>query len=285
MNIAKLNLRLTALVFVIVSAAFAQPYTPPLKVLLITGGCCHDYVHQKDILKTGLEKRANISVTQMFCADTDTHPNLACLTDPNYAKGYDLVIHDECGADIKDKSQVGNVLKPHQEGIPGVNLHCAMHSYRVSSAFTKPMQPGSENALWFDYLGLQSSAHGARAPISISFIANASTVTRGMSDWTTIDEELYNNVQPPSNFPNHNSLARGTQLQKQKNGTTKLADYVVVWTNQYGPKKVRVFSTTIGHSNQTVNDPRYLDLVTRGVLWAAGKLDSDGNPYPGYGPR
>jgi hypothetical protein len=27
----------------------------PLKVLLVTGGCCHDYVQQKDLLKAGLE--------------------------------------------------------------------------------------------------------------------------------------------------------------------------------------------------------------------------------------
>jgi len=134
-------------------------------------------------------------------------------------------------------------------------------------------------------LGLQSSAHGARAPINIKFIPHSSPITAGMSDWTTIDEELYNNVQPPSNFPNHAPLARGTQMQKQKNGSTKLADYVVAWTNIYGPKKVRVFSTTIGHSNQTVSDPRYLDLVTQGVLWAAGKLDAEGKPYPGYGKK
>jgi type 1 glutamine amidotransferase len=44
-----------------------------------------------------------------------------------------------------------------------------------------------------------------------------------------------------------------------------------------------VFSTTIGHDNQTVEDPRYLDLVARGVLWACGKLGEDGKPLPGYG--
>lgn len=285
MNTSKNIIRFVSFAFILVVSALGQSATAPLKVLLISGGCCHDYANQKEILKTGLEKRANILVTQMYCADGNTHPNLGCLNDPDYAKGYDVVIHDECAADIKDKKQVENVLKPHRDGIPGVNLHCAMHSYRVSPEFVHPMQPGSENALWFDYLGLQSSAHGARAPISISFIANASPITHGMSDWTTIDEELYNNVQPPTNFPNHSSLARGSQLQKQKNGATKLANYVVVWTNHYGPKNVRVFSTTIGHSNPTVQDSRYLDLVTRGVLWAAGKLDDDGKPSAGYEPR
>jgi type 1 glutamine amidotransferase len=34
-----------------------------------------------------------------------------------------------------------------------------------------------------------------------------------------------------------------------------------------------VFATTLGHNTQTVDDPRYLDLVTRGLLWSVGKLD------------
>jgi type 1 glutamine amidotransferase len=34
-----------------------------------------------------------------------------------------------------------------------------------------------------------------------------------------------------------------------------------------------VFATTLGHNNDTVADPRYLDLVTRGLLWSLGKLD------------
>ena len=62
------------------------------------------------------------------------------------------------------------------------------------------------------------------------------------------------------------------------------SESVVVWTNEYGPKKARVFATTIGHNNATVDDPRYLDLIARGVLWAAGKLGDDGKPLAGYGP-
>ena len=34
-----------------------------------------------------------------------------------------------------------------------------------------------------------------------------------------------------------------------------------------------MFATTLGHNNDTVADARYLDLVTRGLLWSVGKLD------------
>jgi type 1 glutamine amidotransferase len=79
-------------------------------------------------------------------------------------------------------------------------------------------------------------------------------------------------------------LAHGTQVVTGRNGTSRTNDFVVVWTNQYGPKNTRVFSTTIGHNNATVQDPRYLDLVTRGVLWATGHLKEDGTPAEGYAP-
>ena len=47
---------------------------------------------------------------------------------------------------------------------------------------------------------------------------------------------------------------------------------VIIWTNEYN-NKAKVFGTTLGHFNENVSDPKYLDLVTRGLLWSVGKLD------------
>ncbi len=259
-------------------AASAAP--KPLRVLLITGGCCHDYAKQKDILKKGLEERANVLVDQIHCNDASTRPPLAILGNPDYAKGYDLVIHDECGADISDPAIVQGVLKPHRDGIPGVNLHCAMHCYRIGNP-ADPVTLGTPHGYWFEYLGLQSSGHGPQLPISISFTDKDSPVAKGLSDWTTINEEHYNNIHI---FDTARPVAHGKQTLKRRDGTERTNDFVVVWTNTYGPNKTRVFSTTIGHNNQTVEDPRYLDLVTHGVLWATGHLNDDGSPAQGYGP-
>ena len=41
----------------------------PLKVMLITGGCCHDYKKQTEILKKGLEERINVTVDQIHVDD------------------------------------------------------------------------------------------------------------------------------------------------------------------------------------------------------------------------
>lgn len=248
----------------------------PLRALLIAGGCCHDYAAQKDILKKGLEDRANVVVDVVFSPDTSTAPPLAIYGNPDYAKGYDVVIHDECSADIKDLKVVEGVLAPHRAGLPAVNLHCAMHSYRTAPDVKVPVTPGTPESLWFDYLGIQSSGHGKQLPIAIVFSDPANPVTAGMDDWNTINEELYNNIVVRDATK---VLARGSQEPNDKPGFTESA---VVWTNEYGDKKARVFSTTIGHNNETVADARYLDLVARGLLWACGKLEDTGAPAPGY---
>jgi hypothetical protein len=268
-------------------AAAAQD-TKPIKALLIAGGCCHDYKTQKDILKLGLEARANLVVDIIYCADGSTRPPIEIYGKPEYATGYDVILHDECAADISDAAVIEGVLKPHRNGIPGVNLHCAMHSYRIGNP-NEAATPGTPRALWFDYLGIQSSGHGAQLPILITQTDKAHPINQGLADWTTINEELYNNVKVREAAQ---SLARGKQILKQKKKeadgtesvTEKPVEYVVTWVNQY-QDKTRVFSTTIGHNNETVADPRYLDLVSRGLLWACGKLDDQGQPLSGYGPK
>lgn len=268
------------------TSARAADAPKPLRVLLITGGCCHDYAKQKDILKQGLEARANIVVDQSHSDDKSVKPPLAIFGNPDYAKGYDLVLHDECAADIKDPAVIEGVLAPHRKGIPGVNLHCAMHCYRFGN-IGQPVKIGDANSFWFEYLGLQSTGHGPQEPIAISFVKKDHPVTKGLADWTTVKEELYNNIQI---LPTATPLAKGKQIVKQKSKdkegketvTEKEVETVVTWVNDY--KGTRVFSTTIGHNNATVEDARYLDLVTRGVLWACGKLDDSGKPKAGYGP-
>lgn len=260
----------------------------PLKALLITGGCCHDYGKQKDVLKKGLEARANVFVDQIHVADGSTKPPIPIYGNPDYAKGYDIVIHDECAADISDAKVIEGVLKPHRDGIPGVNLHCAMHSYR-SGNFRSPVQAGAPNGVWFEYLGLQSTGHGPQIPVEITFVDKTSAITKGVENWTTGNEELYNNVQV---LPTATPLARGKQTTKQvkkdadgkETVTERSTETVVTWQNLYN-NKTRVFSTTIGHNTKTVEDARYLDLVTRGLLWACDKLDGEGKPKPGYGPK
>ena len=225
----------------------------PLKALLIAGGCCHEYGKQKDVLKNGLEARARVDVDVVYSPDTSTKARFDIYEKPDWAKGYDVVIHDECSSDVKETAYVQNILNAHKS-VPAVNLHCAMHCYRT----------GTDD--WFKFVGIQSTGHGPQEPIQIQFVDSDHPVTKGLTNWTTIREELYNNVKQ---FETAKPLARGKQTVKQKDGSTKDVEYVVAWANDYGG--TRVFSATLGHNTATVADERYLELLTRGLLWACGK--------------
>ena len=115
-----------------------------------------------------------MTVTQIHTDDKSVSPPLPIYGHPDYASGYDVVIHDECAAGISDPEVIAGVLKPHRDGIPGVNLHCAMHSYRIGNPNDATTTLGTPHSLWFEYLGLQSSGHGAQEPISITYVDKSS---------------------------------------------------------------------------------------------------------------
>ena len=263
----------------------------PLRVLVVAGGCCHDYANQKEFLKKGIEARVNATVEVAYVdikakdfKGKATQPIFEVYKNPDWAKNFDVVVHDECAADVTDQAYVANIVNAHKNGLPAVNLHCAMHSYRWGK-YGEPVKAGADNASWFEMLGLQSTGHGPQQPIAIAFTDKDSPIVKGLADWTTVNEELYNNVQ----ILTAKTLAKGTQKipeRKDKKGKVTPAQEVtavVVWTNEFGPKKTRIFSTTIGHNNATVEDARYLDLVARGLLWSVGKLEADGKASAGFG--
>ena len=264
-------------------AATDEKSPKPLRVLLVIGGCCHDYATQKDLLRNGIEARLNATVDIAYDGTKTTKPLFEAYKGTNWAKGYDVIVHDECAADITDPAYVENILQAHRNGVPAVNLHCAMHSYRWGN-FGQPVKVGADNASWYEMLGLQSTGHGPQQPISIAFSDKDNAIVKGFANWTTVNEELYNNIQILTGHP----LASGTQSipeKKDKAGKVtpaKDVTSVVVWTNEFGPKKTRIFSTTLGHNNATVEDARYLDLVTRGLLWSVNKLGEDGKATAGY---
>jgi len=236
----------------------------PVKALLVIGGCCHDYEKQKEAITKGVSARANVQWKIAYEPDKGTKKLNPVYESPEWSKGFDVIVHDECSSDVKDTAVIENVLKPHKEGLPAVLLHCAMHSFRGEGYPKK--------TAWFDFTGLPSSGHGPQLPIAISFVDKESPITKGLEDWTTVNEELYNNLLPAGLLETAKPLARGKQVVKQKDGSEKTADCVVAWTNTYNGK-ARVFGTTLGHNTATVADPRYLDLVTRGLLWSVDRLN------------
>ncbi|MFT5412027.1 MAG: hypothetical protein ACI9NC_004764, partial [Verrucomicrobiales bacterium] len=240
---------LLALFFPLVPAV--QAAAKPIKALLIAGGCCHDYKGQTKALSEGIQKRANVQVDVYWTDDKGTNPPFPIFDDPDWAKGYDVIIHDECAAGNNDLGVMMRILAAHKT-VPAVHLHCAMHSFRN----------GTDK--WFRHLGLASRSHGPQQPIDIRFVDKEHPITKPLEDWTTTKEELYNNTDVFDAHP----LAMGKQMVKGKP-----VQAIVAWTNE--KQGARSFSTSIGHNTSTVEDGRYLDLITRGLLWSCDKLTAE----------
>lgn len=229
----------------------------PLEVLYITGGCCHDYDGQKRVIAQGLAARANVNVTVVHEGGTSTDHRVSIYEKPGWSKGYDVVFHNECFAHVKDPAFVKSIVAEHEEnGVPAVMMHCAMHCYRA----------GTDD--WFRLCGITSPAHGKHYPYTVNVIAGHPVVRGLPKEWNLPQEELY---YCDKVWPAATPLAEGMSEERK-------AMQTVVWTNESG--KARVFGTTIGHYTETVRLPEFLDLITRGTLWAAGKLQDDGTPTP-----
>lgn len=229
--------------------AFALHAAEPLEVLYITGGCCHDYTAQADIIPAGLEERANLKVTIFQDPNTTTSSKMKIYENANWAAPYDVIIHNECYADVKDPEWTQRILKPHKDGKPGVVIHCAMHCYR----------DGTDE--WFKFCGVTSHRHGAHYPHEVRNVDAAHPVMQGWGPaWANPAGELYwiERVWPDTHI-----LA---ESKNQENGNAEPC----VWTNNY-MGKTRVFGTTLGHHNETVSDSKFLDLLARGVVWSTGK--------------
>lgn len=239
----------------------------PLKVLMVTGGCCHDYENQKLILAEGIGARANVEFTIVHEETPDGKKGrdhkISIYSKPDWSKGYDVVLHNECFGAVTDVPFVEGIAKPHAEGLPAVVLHCSAHSYRMA-----------QTDAWRHVIGQKSMSHEKNRDLHVKNILPDHPVMKGFPmEWLDKADELYKNEEL---YPGFVPLAKAYGEDTKK-------DHNLIWVNTNG--KGKVFGTTMGHNNATMEDPVYLDLVTRGLLWACGKLDENGKPLPGYGPK
>lgn len=236
----------------------AEP-PPPIKALLVTGGCCHDYPAQIKILTEGISKRARVE-WKVVHGENKRGFQLDVYKKKDWAKGFDIIVHNECYGSVDDIEFVNGIAQAHFEGVPGVVIHCSMHSYRAAATDE-----------WRKCLGVTSRSHEKHRPVDVKLIAKDHPIMKGFPEtWRTPNGELY---KIEKLWPEATPLARAYGQDTKK-------DHIVVWTNTYGAG--RIFGTTLGHHNETMREKVYLDMLTRGFLWACEKLDSSGEPKEGY---
>ena len=119
------------------TSALTTQAVEPLKALLITGGCCHDYAKQKLIISQGISKRANVDWTIMHEGGTGRTHRISIYKKKDWIKDFDVVVHNECFGAIGDKAFVESLATAHRDsGVPAVLLHCTMHSYCAADKLT-----------------------------------------------------------------------------------------------------------------------------------------------------
>ena len=235
----------------LVSTSVAQQpgsETTPLRVLLITSGCCHDYDFQTKSMQLAF-KKAGVIVdwTVVNEGGTGTEAQIDFYKDESWADDFDVCIHNECFANTTDAKYIRSITEPHREGLAAVVIHCAMHTYRAA-----------EIDDWRQLLGVTSRRHEHKSSYKVDVVAKDHPVMKGFPDGHTIKfDELYVIEKV---WPTANVLATSTSETNQQ-------AHPVAWTNQFG--KARVFGTTYGHSNETFEDSKFLSMIVHGTVWAA----------------
>jgi type 1 glutamine amidotransferase len=199
----------------------------PLRALLITGGCCHNYPFQSQQLTNATTKLTPIEWKVVMEGGRGTRAEISLYDNPDWAKGYDVVVHNECFADTTNQVYIRKITSAHQAGVPAVVIHCAMHTYRSVDMDD-----------WREFLGVTSKRHDHQSKYPVKLVEPAHPILKGIpADWVTPMDELY---VIDKVWPGAKALATSVS---ERDGKT----YPVVWINQYG--KARVFGTTYGHSD------------------------------------
>jgi uncharacterized protein len=243
-----MNFRLLAL-FTFAALADTAQAASPVRALLITGGCCHDYTLQAQALTEGVKKFGEVTWTVAHEGGSSKNHKSPLYDNPDWAKPYDVVVHNECFADLNDIDYVRKITAAHKAGKPAVVIHCAMHTYRVLKEDD-----------WREFLGVTSRKHDHQSRYAVKPVMAKHPAMRGFPEtWTTPMDELY---VIEKLWPNAKALATSVSEQDGK-------EYAAIWVNDYFG--TRVFGTTYGHGNATWHDPVFIEYVARGLLWAAGR--------------
>jgi uncharacterized protein len=264
-RLARVGSAALALLLLLYGGASGQPSaagTRSIRALYLTGGGFHDFVAQETIVPPGIAERINIEWTIDHTAGTSTEALIDRHKDTAWTSAFDVVVYNMSFSHVVDAGWIERLARAHRDsGIHAVVLHGAVHSYRRS-----------DTRAWGELMGAFSMRHDRQRPLTIEVLARDHPVMRGFPDeWKTIDEELY---EIERTWPTMTALAQAYSVESEKH-------HPLIWTNTYG--KARVFVTSLGHKNEMMANPVYLDLVARGLLWTLDLLQEDGTPASGYG--
>ena len=178
--------------------------------------------------------------------------SLSSFEDAERLMTLDLIVPCWTMSEISDV-QCDNVAAAVESGVGIAGCHGGM-----CDSFRNSVQ-------WQFITGGQWVAHPGDdgTPYTVKITDKTHELTKGINDFDVCSEHYYLHIDPAvkvyatTEFP----FVDGPHAANGK------VDMPVVWTKYWG--KGRVFYTSLGHHNDVFDIPEALELMTRGLLWAA----------------
>ena len=147
----------------------------------MSGGCCHDYPGEAKVMMDAIGRALPVDWTVVVQGGRGTRGSMPIYASPDWAKRFDIVVHNECLADVDDPAYIRQITAAHRNGPPAMVIHCAMHSYRAATIDD-----------WREFLGVTSRHHTKPFNIPVKIAAKDHGVMKGFKeDWVTPVDELY----------------------------------------------------------------------------------------------
>jgi type 1 glutamine amidotransferase len=168
--------------------------------------------------------------------------------------------------DLSDQQKKDLLAFVHDDGKGFVGIHAALDTNYKWPDYGEMIGAWFDNHPWGTF----------RAPILNE--DSASPITKHLPDGFVKRDEIY---QPSKEFARdkvHVLLRLDERKLDYNNKNVKRSDhdFAVAWTKNYG--KGRVFYSTLGHTNESWNDPDIYRMYFEAIKWALGL--SEGSPQP-----
>lgn len=154
----------------------------PVRILLVTGGCCHDYDCQTKAMQQAFEDHeVDVEWKVINEGGKGTQAEIGLYQNEDWAKGYNVVIHNECFANTASEEYICSITKAHEKGANAVVIHCAMHTYRAAKIDE-----------WRKFLGVTSRRHDHKSNYPVKVVEADHPIMEGFpNNWVTPMDELY----------------------------------------------------------------------------------------------
>src|SRR4051812_1267066 len=112
-----MNTRTQAIVAAVFLLAFVPPTSgqqpaapqPRINALIVSGGCCHDYSGEARVLMDAVGRVLPVDWTAVVQGGTGTRGSMPVYAAADWAKRFDIVVHNECLADVDDPAYIRKI--------------------------------------------------------------------------------------------------------------------------------------------------------------------------------